>query len=311
MGRKLPKLGIAGTLLIVLYVIAITSVIAFIALNNSVPILNPEGFIASQQRSLLQFAVLLMLLIIVPVFGLTIFISWKYRAGNKKAKHMPDWDHNNILEAIWWGFPVLIIIVLSIVTFLSSHTLDPFKPIVSDKPSVKIQVVALQWKWLFIYPEQKIATVNEVRFPEKTPVDFVVTSDAPMNSFWIPALGGQIYAMSGMSTKLHLMADQVGTYKGASANISGEGFSGMKFTAHSLSETDFQNWAQSVKRTSKPLNLAVYNKLALPSKNNAVASYVLAENSLYDKIINKYMAPEGKTYQDHVDGQKDQKASNH
>lgn len=289
MGIKVPKLGAAGAILIGLYVLAIASIITFIVMNNDVPILDPQGLIAGQQRSLLGLAVGLMLLIVIPVFILTAFISWKYRAGNKKAKHDPEWDHNNTLEAIWWGFPLLIIIVLSVITFQSSHSLDPFRKIESDKKAVEIQVVALQWRWLFIYPEHNIATINEIKFPEKTPVNFTITSDAPMNSFWIPALGGQVYAMSGMSTKLHLMADKLGTYNGASANISGEGFSGMKFKAYSTTDTEYHNWVQDVKSTGKSLNLGVYNQLALPSKNTSVAGYKLEDAELYDKIIMKYM----------------------
>lgn len=289
MGIKVPKLGIAGAILIGLYVIVIGSLITFIVMNNDIPILDPQGMIAGQQRSLMGIAVGLMLLVVIPVFILAAYISWKYRASNKKAKHSPDWDHNNTLEAIWWGFPLLLIIILSVITFQSSHTLDPFRKIESNKPAVEIQVVALQWRWLFIYPEHNIATINEIKFPEKTPVNFTITSDAPMNSFWIPALGGQVYAMSGMSTKLHLMADKLGSYNGASANISGEGFSGMKFKAYSTTDTEYKNWIQDIKSTGQPLNLGAYHKLALPSKNSSVAYYKLEDPELYDKIIMKYM----------------------
>lgn len=289
MGIKVPKLGKAGAVLIVLYLVALVSIVAFIALNNEVPLLEPQGMIASEQKTLLTTTALLMLLIIVPVFTLVVWISWKYRASNKKAKYSPNWDHNNLLEVIWWGFPLAIIVILAVITYISSHSLDHFKPIESDKPPVRVQVVALQWKWLFIYPEHGIAAVNEVRFPERTPVNFSITSDAPMNSFWIPSLGGQIYAMSGMSTKLHLMADKVGVYNGASANISGEGFAGMKFKAHSTSDIDFENWVHSVKRESPQLNLNEYNNLALPTENNPVKTYTLGDTKLYDKILMKYM----------------------
>lgn len=293
MGKKVPKLGKAGGVLVCLYLVALGAVIAFIVFNNDVPVLNPQGMIASEQRSLLGITTFLMLLVIVPVFILVAWISWKYRASNKKAKYTPNWDKSNILEAIWWGFPLAIIAVLSVITFLSSHALDHFKPIESDKPPIKVQVVALQWKWLFIYPEQGIAAINEIRFPEKTPVNFTITSDAPMNSFWIPALGGQVYAMSGMSTKLHLIADKVGVYNGASANISGEGFAGMKFKAHSVSEIDFENWVHSIKNRKPALNIAEYDRIALPTQNNPVKTYTLADKSLYDKIVMKYMGHGG------------------
>src|SRR5690606_37843234 len=135
--------------------------------------------VAAEQKKLLQITTFLMVLIVIPVFTLVAWISWKYRASNKKAKYSPSWDHNNALEAVWWGFPLVIIVILSVITYISSHSLDHFKPLESGKPPVTVQVVALQWKWLFIYPEHGVAAVNEVRFPEKTPVNFIITSDAP------------------------------------------------------------------------------------------------------------------------------------
>ena len=164
-----------------------------------------------------------------------------------KAKHAPDWEHNYIAEYCWWGVPIVIIVILAVTTWKSSHDLNPFKPIESEKKPLAIQVVALHWKWLFIYPEQGIATVNFVQFPEKTPINFEITSDAPMNSFWIPQLGGQIYAMPAMRSKLHLIANEIGSFRGVSANISGKGFAGMTFTAKSSSEEDFDAWVQSGK----------------------------------------------------------------
>lgn len=299
MGKKLPKLTVAGGILIGLYAVAIGSAIAFVFLNNNVSVLNPQGTIASQQRDLMILATVLMLIVVLPVFALTFWISWKYRAGNSKAKHSPNWDHNKWLEGVWWGFPFLIIAVLAVFTYTSSHQLDPFKPIASDKPAINVQVVALQWKWLFIYPDYDIASVNDVRFPEKTPVNFQITSDAPMNSFWIPSLGGQVYAMSGMSTKLHLMADKVGTYQGSSANISGEGFAGMKFNAQSLTDSDFKKWVETAKKSKKVLDVDEYNILAPPSKNNDKVTYLLGDRRLYDNIIMKYMAAlEGEKHHD-------------
>ena len=194
-------------------------------------VLDPKGFIAFEERDLLYITALLMLTVVVPVLVLAVVICWKYRAGNKKAKYEPEWDKSWALELVWWGFPCIIVALLSVLTVKSCLDLDPFKPLESDVKPLKIQVVALQWKWLFIYPEQKIATINFVQFPEKTPINFELTADAPMNSFWIPQLGGQIYAMPGMSTKLHLIANEAGSYRGSSSNISGNGFAGMIFTA--------------------------------------------------------------------------------
>jgi cytochrome o ubiquinol oxidase subunit 2 len=293
MGKSITKAVVFKIILVALYVVALGCIIAFILQGQNVAVLMPQGTIAQQQRGLMILAALLMLIVIIPVFVLTFAIAWKYRASNTKAQHSPDWDHNRLLESIWWGLPCAIIAVLAFVAWTTSHSLDPYKPLQSDKDPVKIQVVALEWKWLFIYPDQKIATVNYVQFPKNTPINFEITSDAPMNSFWIPNLGGQIYAMSGMSSQLHLMADKVGSYQGSSANISGEGFSGMHFTVDSVTDTDFMNWVQGIKKQSGPLDKSSYDLLAKPSKNLAPAYYNLAQPDLYDTIINKYMGNHG------------------
>lgn len=259
--------------------------------GHSVAVLNPKGPIAAQQRSLIITATLVMLVIVVPVFILTFAFAWKYRAGNTKARYTPDWDRNPILEGSWWAIPTVIIIVLAIIAWHSSHTLDPYKPIEASSATMTIQVVALDWKWLFIYPQQNIATVNYVRMPVNTPVDFEITSDAPMNSFWIPQLGGQIYAMPGMSAHLNLMASSLGSFRGSSANISGTGFAGMDFTATSTSKADFEQWASGAQRSSTQLSLAKYNQLARPSQNNPAATYGAPAPGLYDTVMNKYMMP--------------------
>ncbi|HEX8182462.1 MAG TPA: ubiquinol oxidase subunit II [Candidatus Saccharimonadales bacterium] len=277
-------------------VAVIGAVVAAIALLSqlSFAVLDPAGQIASQQRNLIIFSCLLMLLIVIPVFGLTFYISWKYRAGNTKARYEPDWDHNSRLETLWWGFPCAIILVLAVVTWNSSHSLDPYKPIQSDKKPMTIQVVALQWKWLFIYPAQRIASVNHVQFPAGTPIKFEITSDAPMNSFWIPRLGGQIYAMPGMTTQLHLMADKPGTYQGSSANLSGAGFAAMRFTATSSTSEDFDMWVRTAK-ISQYSNLSQneYAKLAEPAVMPEPRQYATYERDLYDTVVMKYMAHHG------------------
>lgn len=180
---------------------------------------------------------------------------------------------------------------MGILVWKSSHELDPFKPLESNRKPVRVQVVALQWKWLFIYPEQNIATVNFLQFPEQTPINFEITADAPMNSFWIPELGGQIYAMPGMKTKLHLIANEEGNFRGSSANLSGRGFAGMTFIAKASSQLEFEDWVESIRESSNFLNLREYNRLAEPSENNPVASYVLQKKDLYDWIVKKYMVP--------------------
>jgi cytochrome o ubiquinol oxidase subunit II len=282
------KFKVAFLSLLGLAVIALT---ALYMSTLNIPVMDPQGMIGLKERELIITASLLMLIIIIPVFILTWFIAWKYREGNVKAKHAPDWEHNYIAEYCWWGVPLVIVIILGAMIWKSSYELNPFTPIETDKKPLVIQVVALDWKWLFIYPEQGIATINFVQFPLDTPINFEITSDAPMNSFWIPALGGQIYAMPAMRTKLHLMADKIGTFRGVSANISGKGFAGMKFTAQSSSQEDFDQWVRRVKKSSPPLGLAEYDQLVEPSEYEPTAFYTLKQLDLFDCILMKYAPP--------------------
>ena len=258
----------------------------------SIDVLQPQGEVATKQRDLIVFTLGLSLVVIVPVFTMLWLFAWKYREGNTKARYTPDWAESKWLEIIWWGIPIAIIGVLSVITWYSSHDLDPYKPLDSSVRPVKVQVVALQWKWLFIYPELGIATTNDLRFPEKTPVNFEITADAPMNSFWIPSLGGQVYAMSGMNTKLHLAADSVGEYKGSSANISGKGYADMTFTARSLTDQQFADWVGHVKATGGQLDRGRYDQIARPSTHTEPMYLTLANADLFTDIIMKYMMPE-------------------
>lgn len=277
--------------LFLLLPLGVIIVVLAIAHSHGIAVLQPEGQIAHKQRQLLIFATVLSLLVVIPVFAMTFYIAWKYREGNADARYSPEWDHDRRAETIWWVVPLILIIILSIVTWQSSHALDPFKPINSSVKPITIQVVALQWKWLFIYPEQNIATVNYVRFPAGTPINFEITADAPMNSFWIPKLGGQMYAMSGMSTQLHLMADSPGSYEGLSANISGQGFAGMRFTATSTSQAEFDQWVESIKQSAVYLNYAAYERLAVPSENEPIYSYSSVDESLYSTVMMKPLMP--------------------
>ena len=254
-------------------------------------VLNPKGLIAIQEERLLIDAVLLMLIVVVPVILLTWLFAWKFRASNAKAKYIPDWSHNNWLEAVVWTIPIIIIVVLAVMTWISSHKLDPYKPLDVEGKPLTIQVVALEWKWLFIYPDQKIATVNYVQLPAHTPVTFLITSDAPMNSFAIPQLGSQIYAMAGMQTKLHLLANKVGDYRGLSTNFSGEWFSNMFFTARVSTQAEFDQWVRDVKKNPNKLTMDAYNKLAQPTENTPVAYYTEPAKDLFNDVIMKYMMP--------------------
>lgn len=287
--KKIPRGPIVASVSLLL----LGAIIWFVR-DSNVAVFNPKGPVAKEQFDLVVFASLLMLGIVLAVFTMTFYIVWKYRAGNKKAKYQPEYDRSNVAEAIWWLVPFAIITVLSVVIWRTSHSLDPYRQLASDKKPLTVQVIALDWKWLFIYPEQGIATVNYLQIPVDTPINFRLTADAPMNSFWIPQLGGQVYAMAGMETKLHLEASEPGRYQGSSANISGEGFSGMKFTAEAVAQNEFDNWVESAKKLPNALTKSAYDELAKPSRDNPVALYASSERSLYDTVIMKYMMPKTK-----------------
>jgi cytochrome o ubiquinol oxidase subunit 2 len=282
------KIKIIGIMVVIL---GFLSVAAWYLHHTNIPVLEPKGPVGLQERNLLFFGLALSLFVVIPVFSMLFFISWKYRESNTKAKYSPDFDHSRIAETIWWLIPSILIAILSVVGWNASHTLDPYRPLSSKNPQMTIQVVALDWKWLFIYPQQHIATVNQVQFPKDTPVDFEITSDSVMNSFWVPQLGGQIYAMPGMSSQLHLMASQTGNFNGVSANISGTGFAGMTFDAKATSAQDFANWTRYVQESPHTLSMSAYNKLDQPSQNNPVAYYSSGTQDLYDTILAKYDGP--------------------
>ena len=277
--------------------IAVLAVLGVIALlvsylhGHNIAVLEPAGPIAEKERNLIVIAVALSAIVVIPVYVMTVAIAWKYREANTKATYKPDWDHSRLYETIWWGIPMVIIAILSVITWQSAHQLDPFKPLSSNVAPLNIQVVALDWKWLFIYPSQNIASVNLLAIPENTPINFEISSDTVMNSFWIPNLGGQIYAMPGMSTQLHLMADKLGNYYGSSANISGTGFAGMVFRARSISASGFKNWVHAAQNSPNQLTMNAYSQLARPSQYNSVAYYSSVANNLYNSVVVKYMVP--------------------
>ncbi len=276
----------------VLLIIAVSMAFWLLIRNNSFDVLQPAGTIGDQQRNLIVFASLLSLVVVVPVFAMTFWITWKYRTSNERAgAYKPKWASSKLAETIWWGIPIALILIIGTVIWISSHQLDPYRKLESDKTALKVQVVALQWRWLFIYPEQGIATVNHLQIPVDRPVDFEITSDAPMNSFWIPKLGGQVYAMSGMSTQLHLEAHTTGDFTGKSANISGEGYSGMTFMTRVTAPEEFDAWANATK-SSEPLTNKSYAELAKPSTDTNPKYFKLQTQDLYDTVVMKYMMPE-------------------
>lgn len=252
-------------------------------------ILNPKGYIASQEKILILFTVFLMLLLIIPVIIITIIISIYFRESNKKTLYKPNWSHSILIELICWIIPCIIILILSYFTWITTHKLDPFKSLNFQKKPLLIEVVALNWKWLFIYPKQHIATINFLQIPVNIPIKFKITADAPMNGFFIPQLGSQIYAMPGMQTQLNLIANEKGIYKGFSTNYSGIGFSEMKFSVHVSSLKNFENWISQIqKKTFLILDKNQYLQLSKPSIANTVTLYILKNNQLYKDIIKKY-----------------------
>lgn len=259
-------------------------------------LMNPSGDIALQQRNLILVSTGLMLLIIVPVIALTLLFAWRYRKANTQADYRPDWDHSTQLELVIWAAPLLIIIVLGTITWISTHTLDPYRPlsridakrVVPEgvKPLV-VEVVALDWKWLFIYPEQGIAVVNELAAPIDRPIQFNITASSIMNSFFIPALAGQIYAMPGMQTKLSAVVNKPGVFDGFSANYSGHGFNGMRFKFHGLTTADFDKWVATTKASAKQLTRTEYLALEKPSERDPVQRYSSVDTTLYSAIVNR------------------------
>lgn len=262
-------------------------------------VMNPSGDIASQQADLIVISTLLMLLIIVPVIALVVIFAWRYRKNNTSAKYDPDWDHSTKLELVIWGAPLLIIIVLGLITWVSTHKLDPYRPldridenrpISSAAEPLTIQVVALDWKWLFIYPEQGIATVNELATPIDVPVRFKITASSVMNSFYIPELAGQIYAMPGMETTLNAVINKPVESEGFSANYSGAGFSHMRFKYHGMDVADFERWVNEAKANGGTLDRAVYTELEKPSSREPVTYYGTVATDLYHAIVNRCVA---------------------
>ena len=260
-----------------------------------IAVMNPQGPIALHERGVIIATVLLSMIVVIPVFIMLFSFAWNFRATSKNAdrKHSPTWDHDSwwTTEIMWWIVPTIIVVILGFIMYKSTHELDPYVRIPSSNPTIEVQVVALDWKWLFIYPQQGIATVNILEFPVNTPVHFDITSDAPMNTFWIPSLGGQIMTMPGMSTQLNLMATSLGTFKGLSGNISGEGFAGMTFDAKSVSESDFNAWISGIQSQANPLTADTYATLAKPTQYVAPMYYSSVAPELYTGTVMKYMMP--------------------
>ena len=263
-------------------------------------VLAPTGDIAAQQRDLLVISTLLMLLIIIPVMALTAFFAWKYRHSNTEARYEPDWHHSTQLELVIWSAPLLIIICLGALTWMGTHLLDPYRPLdrissrtvlaSEDKP-LEVNVVALDWKWLFIYPEQGIATVNELAVPVDRPIHFRITSSSVMNAFYVPTLAGMIYAMPAMQTQLHAVANQRIESRGFSSNYSGAGFSKMFFAFKAMGDSEFAAWVREAKENPDPLTRQAYLELEKPSEAVPATFFGTVDPTLFDAILNMCVEP--------------------
>lgn len=259
-------------------------------------LLNPSGYIAEQQRDLIIIATVLMLVIIVPVIFLTLLFAWRYRAGNVTARYEPDWHHSTRIELVVWTIPLIIIVILGWITWTSTHRLDPFRPLEQIDASrpvpagvepLEIEVVALDWKWLFIYPKEGIAVINEAAAPVDRPVRFKITSTSVMNAFFIPAMAGMIYAMPGMESQLNAVINKAGTYNGMSANYSGAGFSHMNFKFHGMADSDFDAWVAQARSSGNVLSREHYLELARPSHKLPSTRYARVDPELFGRIRNR------------------------
>jgi len=266
-------------------------------------LLRPSGDVAAQQGHLVVLSTLLMLLIVVPVIALTLVFAWHYRASNTAARYTPEWDHSIQLELLIWSAPLLIIIGLGALTWIGTHTLDPYRsltridasrPMSFEAEPLNIEVVALDWKWLFIYPDHGIAVVNELAAPVDIPIRFKITSSSVMNSFFIPALAGQIYAMPSMTTTLHAVINRPGEYEGFSANYSGAGFSDMRFKFLGVGAGDFDRWLQKAKASKDELTRDAYLQLEKPSEREPIRRYRAVAPDLFDAVVNRCV-DQGKT----------------
>lgn len=284
------KLGIGWILLLIfLPLLDFVLVLRYLLQGKNIAVLTPHGAIAEAQHNLLIFVTLVLLAIGIPTLVVLYFVAWKYRESGPHAIANPVSKHGKLFVASMWIIPTIFALIIGLVLVPATHDLIPQKTIAADAKPMTIQVISLRWKWLFLYPEQGIATVNFVQIPVNTPVSFELTADeAPMSSFWIPNLGGQLYSMTSHVNKLNLIGETVGDFPGSTPEINGAGFTGMKFTTRVSTQETFDKWVGEVKQSPDVLDIAAYEKLVEPSKNNPVVYYAAYDKNLYDMVIAKY-----------------------
>lgn len=254
-------------------------------------ILNPKGVIAFEERQLMFDALALMLIVVLPVIIMSIAFVWRYHHSKDDSEYRPNWSHNSMLESIWWGVPISIILILGVMTWSTTHSLDPYEAIPANGETLEIQVVALPWKWLFIYPKQDIASVNLLELPKDRQVEFFLTTDnVPMSAFMVPQLGSQIYTMAGMRTQLHLVATELGTFEGYNTQYNGDGFDAMRFDTKVVDEAELNLWFQQVKSGSDSLTAAAYKEIRKPTMVSPVQTFSSVVPGLFTTIIESYQS---------------------
>ncbi len=254
-------------------------------------VLDPRGPVGRAEKTILLDSLAIMLAIVVPTIVATLAFAWWYRASNTRARHLPDWAFSGRVELVVWSIPVMVIILLGGVTWLGSYALDPARPLDSKAAPLQVQVVSLDWKWLFIYPQGQVALVNELVVPAGVPLRFSLTSASVMNTFFVPQLGSMIYTMNGMATTLFLQADAPGTFRGISGHYSGDGFSDMHFNVRALPPAEFSAWLEATRAAGPVLDSAAYAALARQSIKVAPASYRAVEAGLFDRIVTQAIPP--------------------
>ena len=255
-------------------------------------VLDPQGPVGTAEKIILYDATAIMLAVVIPVIVCTLVFPWWFRASNKRAQRRPEWDYSGRIEFVTWSIPAMIVLFLGGIAWIGSHDLDPRKPLVNDTKPVEIEVISLDWKWLFIYPEEQIATVNELLIPVDTPIRFRLTSSSVMNSFFVPQLGSQIYTMAGMTTRLNLMASRPGTFAGFSAQFSGDGFSDMRFEVRAVPASEYQAWLLSTRSRFEILDEARYARLASPSRADMPTAFGHVTPGLFESIVHHHGAPD-------------------
>jgi cytochrome o ubiquinol oxidase subunit II len=266
------------------HVLAMLIMGGFAASSRAEGVLDPQGPIASAERTILLNSTTIMLVVVVPVILLTLAFAWWYRASNTRASYQPEWANSGRIEFIVWSIPTMVVLLLAAVAWTSSHDLDPARKLTSNLKPVRIEVVSLDWKWLFIYPDLGVATLNQIVVPAGVPIEFLLTSTNVMNAFWVPQLGSQIYTMPGMTTRLNLLAERAGDYPGLSSNFSGDGFSDMRFVVHAVPDAVFSSWLTATQAKGEVLDAGAYSQLARTGSDVSVKTYRSVDQGLFERI---------------------------